>query len=436
MDLSLKFAELSNDQEIVQIIEMKNHLELAKYIGRKLCNFTPEDEKYIDIFWDAAFNKSWLYLSDSVIIEWMGYKKSKDAITNFIKEMKSKYRNLLDYQEVDKQHNLIQNFYSCLNTSKKETRGGSLKKYYIITGDTLKKMLLRAGTKQGDATCDYFIKIEKLASITSQYIFQFMEKKLNNQLLEKDALLTRLHTINAELLTYKKLKERNESIYLVSTFNQITNGLIKVGRTKNIKSRNSSHNTTHPAGDKIHVLAEFKVNDSTLIESIIHKKLAGLRPDKNSEFFMCPYDLLYNIIDMIIKFDDKENEAIDTLIDTVFKMKQKVFEHLDWTAGLDMSIFDSTMKLIEDGESQEVHATFDMKTATKEQKDAFIRDCILAYHKNISIPQKLPVITWTVFQTFFIDQMKIPKKEFKALEWRDSFKDVAKQENIDVKMRK
>ncbi len=267
-------------------------------------------------------------------------------------------------------------------------------------------------------------------------------KELRHQLSEKDALLTRLHNINAELLTYKKLKERNESIYLVSTFNQISNGLIKIGRTKNIKSRSSSHNTTHPAGDKVRILAEFKVNDSKSIESVIHKKLAGLRPDKKSEFFMCPYDLLYDIVDMIIHFDDQENEAIDKLIEAVFKLKQKEFRHLDWTSGLDMSIFDDKMRLIEmssgeDGEiSQIQQADFDMTTATKEQKDAFIRDCILAYHKNISLPQKLPFITWTVFQEFFIDQMNIPKSKFKAVEWRDSFKEAAKQENIDVKMRK
>jgi hypothetical protein len=100
------------------------------------------------------------------------------------------------------------------------------------------------------------------------------QEKFIKQLQEKDEQLTRLHSINSELLTFKKLSEREEFIYLISSFNLIKQGLIKVGRTKNLKARNSGHNTTHPKGDKMIILHAFKVNDSALVESTIHKKLA------------------------------------------------------------------------------------------------------------------------------------------------------------------
>jgi hypothetical protein len=442
-DIEIQLTELLNNEvnniEIASIIEKNDHVKLAKFIGRKLCDFTENDDKYIDMFWDAAFNKSWLYLSDEIIINWMGYKKSKSSISDFVREMKSKYVREIDYKEVTKDFELIVLYY---NSHSGLNRDGNRKKYYIITGETLKKMLLRAGTKQGDITCDYFIKIEKLANITSRAVFTFLNNIKDKQLAEKNAQLNRLHNINEELLTYKKLSEKNESIYLVSTLNYIKQGLIKVGRTKNIKNRSSGHNVTHPVGDKIKVLYEFKVNDSVLVESIVHKKLVGLRPDKNSEFFMCPYDLLYNIVNMITNNDDEENAAVNIIIDSVFKLKQKEFKYLDWTSGLDMSIFEENIKLVEnttdaDGNNIEINrAEFNVTTATKQQKDAFIRDCILSYQKNILIPQKLSVMSWMAFQSYFILKLNIAKSQFKALEWRDEFKNVADKEKIKYQIKK
>ena len=166
--------KLLNNTETIDILKNKNYKELAKYLGRELCEFTTDDEKYVDIFWDTAFNKNWLYLSDEIIIDWMGYKKTKSTISNFIKDMKNKYINNTDYKEVNKNNTLVNMYYELYPLLKVD---GNRKKYYIITGKTLKKMLLRAGTKQGDITCDYFIKTENLANSTTQMIFKYIEKQ-------------------------------------------------------------------------------------------------------------------------------------------------------------------------------------------------------------------------------------------------------------------
>lgn len=62
-------------------------------------------------------------------------------------------------------------------------------------------------------------------------------------------------------------------------------------------------NTVHAQGDKVKVLAEFKVNCSAIVERNIHQKLAGLRPSPQDEHFLCPNDLLYNIISTICNDD-------------------------------------------------------------------------------------------------------------------------------------
>jgi hypothetical protein len=98
---------------------------------------------------------------------------------------------------------------------------------------------------------------------------------------------------------------------------------------------------------------------------------------------MCPYNSLYDIVDLIINYDGLENKAVNCLIDTVYKLKQSKFSYTDWTSGLDMDIFKEKMALIED--NKEV-AKFDMTYATDAQKQEFIRGCIEAYKQTILKP--------------------------------------------------
>jgi hypothetical protein len=242
---------------------------------------------------------------------------------------------------------------------------------------------------------------------------------------EKEEQFNRLHTINEELLTYKQLKEKNESIYIVSTKTYAMQGMYKVGRTKNLKSRNSGHNTTHISGDKVKVLAEFKVNNSVLVENTIHKKLEGLRPDKFSEFFMCPYDLLYDIVNMINENDNNQNHAVNKIIEVVYKLKQSKFNLLDWTSGLDLEVFNENMRLVtQNNDTDDIKevAKFDITKATEEQKQAFVRECIAAYHRTIQQPEEakaqLIQIAWKAFQGYLIQKLSIPKSHFKATFWK------------------
>ncbi len=75
---------------------------LAKHIGKLCCNFTEDDEKFIDMFWDPVFNSSWIYLSDEIVVELMGYKKSKDTMRELYRKLLQEYDCDTDYKQVDK----------------------------------------------------------------------------------------------------------------------------------------------------------------------------------------------------------------------------------------------------------------------------------------------------------------------------------------------
>jgi hypothetical protein len=306
---------LTNDEKITEVMESKNHLELAKHIGRNFCQFTTDDEKYVDLFWEPTFNAGWLYLSDEIIFDWMGYKKTKSTISNFVADMKAKYRKTIDYKEVDKNHDLI----VCYRLHPRNKVDGNRKKYFIITGETLKKMLLRAGTKQGDMTCDYFIKIEKLANFTNQTIFKYFEEKTKKELAESKKQVAKLENKQLKLESFvKNIKqlEKHQVFYLATSQNYARQSRFEYGGVKDIKDlpgRLSTYNTGRAEGDLFYITKIFKCNNYRSVEERIGNVLQQFKdkPNSRKEMLHLRYNLLAEIIDFICDNYDREVEYIN-----------------------------------------------------------------------------------------------------------------------------
>ena len=60
----------------------------------------------IDMFWDAAFNISWLYVSEEIVNEQFGYKNQKIWWKCFTK-LVNKFDYNTDYKTVNKDNNLV-----------------------------------------------------------------------------------------------------------------------------------------------------------------------------------------------------------------------------------------------------------------------------------------------------------------------------------------
>ncbi len=412
-----------------------NYAEITNQQLAEYFNFTENEAKLLDLFWEPAFNGSWIYLSPEMIKDNMGYKQ----VSHFYKDVLYKqYTENIDYMAITKEDPLVE-FYEknreipneeIFLLKKKIHTGGKPKKYYKITGKTFKKMLMKCGTKKGDEICEYYLKIEQLAIFMKEYTNELSKHLLQKQLEEKNRLLkeseekeSRMNAVHIELLSFKKLIEKNESIYLVATHQYALQGIFKAGRTqRNMKLRSSGHNNTHVKGDKVKVLREFKVNDSVAMENYIHKKLKGLLVSGEKEFFMCPYNLLENIIEMIINNDDEHNKLVNTIIDAVHALKCENFNSDIWTNGIDMNIFRDEMKLVVVGDDgkDETKATFDMSKATDEQKKKFVEECVKAY-KNIIGDEQL---CWKGFQKYLFPLLNIPRYKFKAKIWKEHFNEV------------
>lgn len=237
--------------------------------------------------------------------------------------------------------------------------------------------------------------------------------------------MARLRMLNKETHAYKKRYSKEEVIYVMSTYSYATQGIFKVGRTKNIRARLNTHNSSHPNGDKMHVLAEFKVNDAQYAERILLGKLRGLVHAQETEWILCPFNLLYQLIECALDQDDRLNRLADEIIDMVNELRTQTFNMSRWIEGIDMSVFgvenpeSNEIQLV--SSSSDVLARFDVTNATNDQKQAFVRECMDAYKRTIIHPLEVNVlqVTWKAFQGFLIQQLNIPKSKFKATEWKD-----------------
>lgn len=159
----------------------------------------------------------------------------------------------------------------------------------------------------------------------------------------------------------------------------------------------------------------------------MHRKLKGLLAHGEKEFFVCPYDLLENIIDTIINDDSAHNNLINAVIDTVHKLKCANYSPERWMSGIDTSIFSEEFRLVaanDDSKEPEIQATFDVTNATDAQKKEFVARCVQAYRSTIEEPNQL---VWKSFQAFLLTQLHIPKYKFKSLYWRPLFNETATQ---------
>ena len=204
-------------------------LQLATYIG-----FDEDELKMIDIFWDPTFNSGWIYLSDDLILNDLGYKQ----ISHFYKDtLRILYKNNIDYKEVDITHKLISEFYKISNEDQsslglKPHTGGKTKKYYIMNGKAFKKLLMNTKTLKGEKIRDYYIKIEELAIFMKDYIMELHKHIHKKQLLLKDEIIKEKDSKILKIQSFINnvaQKDENEYIYIATTEQYAINNQFKIG---------------------------------------------------------------------------------------------------------------------------------------------------------------------------------------------------------------
>jgi phage anti-repressor protein len=410
-------------QAIVKYGNKASEQQLAEIVG-----FTEDEQKMLKIFWEPAFNKSWIYLSPSMITKEMGYS----AVSKFYRDtLRKHYKENVDYKETDENDPTVKLFenseWRSESIQKKQHSGGKKQKYYLVSGRALKKMLMRCRTKKSEEICEYYIKVEELASFMKDYILELSKR----QIAEQEKLLNHANSVNKELLTFKLMKEKNQTLYVMSNKNFASQGLFKVGKTINKASKRATNlNTANPIGEDITVLYEIKTYDSLALEKRCHSIFQNLRPTKKREYFLCVYDRLIRLLNIIADNMDKEINEVNEIVKIIYDKSDN-----KWTAGLNMNIFEPKVLSITISQGTESKTeTVNITNMTDVEKlelakkiiERFIQDKkgIPNYdfetNKNNLYENKPIEIKWCNIR----DYCSTKYKGFKKSEWRSLFRDI------------
>jgi len=341
-----------------------------------ITNF-PINKLFIDKFWATLQEDKLIYVTDE-IIQWMGFSgnigHSKD---HFLRLLNTNSITYISYTNKEYEDFLIplsggiKNFYPEIAIGKKASKT----RHILLTSDSLRTVMMCVNTSNGKKVRDYYISLEKLFKTYVNYQFQFIQ--LHNQqvlllkdkevqehkqvlllkdkevqehkqvlllkdkevaekdktIAEKDKYINRLGTLNQEYLTYKKFTDKSESLYIGSTKDCARQGLFKVSKTKDIKSRNSSHNTSHPSGDEFIIFREVKCSNSLELERYAKHLLRSFRPTDGREFYQIQYCLLMKVIDRIEENSIGDENLINDIIDESNAVREQ-HDVIDWTQGL------------------------------------------------------------------------------------------------------
>ena len=220
-------VKISDDQKEMSLILNKfEHKEpsiqqLAEHLG-----FNADEQKMIKLFWEPAFNKGWIYLSDEIILGQLTKSTSKDALRHFYNKvfLSDDYVENIDYKKITKKDKLVkmyeefdsqkfanqkddenqesneefdsqkfanQNFDEDKSSAKNKdkTKQGA-KKYYAITGKTYKDLLQKSTHAKGKTTRDYYHKVEDMARFMKDYISvlhtYILQKQMDEQRRQMD----------------------------------------------------------------------------------------------------------------------------------------------------------------------------------------------------------------------------------------------------------
>jgi prophage antirepressor-like protein len=266
------------------------------------------------------------------------------------------------------------------------------------------------------------------------------EKQLSEaraELKKKDAQLNIVHQVNKDLLESKKFNEKKDKIYIGSTAAYARQGLWKVSRTKSLGPRTAGNNTSHPVGDEFIIFKVIDTWDGVHLENRLHKLLNPFRPVRAREFFLLPWDLLMEVIDLINVNYSAEIDAVNRLLEDFLKLQStSPLQPAEYIGSLELDSFlpqapspisESKENIpneagMESTKDTPVHrrTTFNAKDLTDDQIVEGVRCCLAQYRTRYPNAH----ISWSHLKDILRAHFNVPKYKFKALWWKPKVENI------------
>ena len=95
---------------ITAAIAMSPSTKLTEYEIAELMGFNDEEIKLLSLYWDSAYNKAWLYLSDDLILGNLTNEVGRNALSHFFtRTLIPFFKEGEEYKEVKSSDRLVKN---------------------------------------------------------------------------------------------------------------------------------------------------------------------------------------------------------------------------------------------------------------------------------------------------------------------------------------
>ena len=216
-------------------------------------------DDFYKIFNHSTINSNEINIDLDDVIKWLQIQKH-GAKTTLLKT----YKKNIDYE--------IKKIY------KPKGKGGQKREIITITVNCFKKICQLTRSKKGNEVREYFIQVESLLNKYKDYIINGMQDKITK--LEKDQ--------------QPKLNPEKGVIYIFRTPNSTENSLYKIGRTKDLKKRLQSHQSS--LVHDIEVLFYYESENIVKIEKCIKLLMKDYQYRKYKEVYKINIDIIKSLI--------------------------------------------------------------------------------------------------------------------------------------------
>jgi hypothetical protein len=229
----------------------------------------------------------------------------------------------------------------------RKERGYVVKKVYNLSPEAFKKCLMRAQRRPNQTVdpvkyCDYYLLLEKIHKLYSEYEKTVLEQELiqkDQQLDQKELQLketnhqldqNKLQLHKQELYSNKlkdiviniKARQKDQIIYIATTAAYAKQNRFKVGGVKSVahlKSRLSTYNSGRPAGDKMYYAFFTEITDYKHLEQRISTILNDHKDTKEAEMYNVHYDSLQPLVEYLADRFDEEVQHHRSLFEQLIK---------------------------------------------------------------------------------------------------------------------
>lgn len=246
----------------------------------------------------------------------------------------------------------------------------------MLNIDTFKNLCMMAKTDKGKEIRKYYVKLE---NIYNHIIKEELENN-SKMLADKEKQLTdknnELERTRKELEKKTKLKVKKwydcdpgHTVYGFISNEEGTNSLVTIGKSRNIKRRESEYMTYNQSGKMFYIR---KCYNCDLTERVLHHILDKYRCQKNREWFEISEELAKYVINLVCDFLDRFIGCSERL--PQYKVHEFIqdlkIEHFDYNVVFDDPNFIPTVNVEEAVQDVVINDNIDVKDYEK-----FFTDC-------------------------------------------------------------